>query len=370
MKKRILIDLLNLATPDVAGVGVFARNLFEGWLGEDNVPYVIVFYSSYVVDAEKVFRFKSSENIIVKKIGIKHVLSRFIYQQVFLPFTLRKYDLYYNPTLGIPFLARIIARKTKLVVTIHDMIPFFYPKKYSPIRSVLVKVMSKQAARVAHKLITVSENSKKDIVEIASVPHAKVVVVYNYISTPYELDINVDEHFFLCISTLEPGKNVENTIRGFGNFLRRTGALYKFYWVGRIGWVYSHEYLTQLIRNENLVDSFILMGYLNEEKKRNLLRACTAVVYLSHYEGFGLPVLEGMTFNKVAIASNNSSLPEVVGEAGVLCNPLDLDSIADAMAYTIANRGILMKMIPAQLAKFSPSKQVSVFKQTLQDVLN
>ena len=156
MKKRILIDLLNLATPEIAGIGVFARNLFELWLSQEKLPYVIVFYSSYVVDAEKVFCFKLSENVSIKKISIKNVLARFFYQQVFLPFKLRQHDMYYNPTLGIPFLARIIAPKTKLVVTIHDMIPFFYPKKYSPIRSMLVKIMSRLAAKAAHKIVTVS----------------------------------------------------------------------------------------------------------------------------------------------------------------------------------------------------------------------
>lgn len=361
--------MLNLATPEIAGVGVFARNLFDLWLNDNEMPYDITFYASYVVDTEKVFRLKSSEHIRVRSITIKNVLARFLYQQIVLPVKLRQYDIYYNPTLGIPFLARIISPRAKLIVTIHDMIPFFFKGKYSPMRSRLVRTMSKLAAKAAHRIITVSENSRKDIITIAAVPHDKVTVVYNFIRPPYELDNERDGNFFLCISTLEPGKNIENTIRGFGKFLRNTGLLYKFYWVGRIGWVYTQDYLTQLIRNENLQDAFILKGYLTEEEKKELLRNCTAIVYLSHYEGFGLPVLEGMTFNKIAIVSDNSSLPEVVGKAGVLCSPVDIDSISDAMSYAVANRNELAKSIPGQLDRFSPVQQVNVFKDTLFNAL-
>jgi glycosyltransferase involved in cell wall biosynthesis len=282
---------------------------------------------------------------------------------------LREFDLYFNPTLGIPFLARIIALNVKLVVTIHDMIPFFFPKKYSRRRGALVKAMSLYAARAAHCVITVSENSKNDIVALASVPDEKVTVVYNFISPPYFLNNEVDNKFFLCISTLEPGKNVESAILGFGEFIRRTKAPYKFYWVGRVGWVYTREYVEQLVKNENLEDHFVLMGYVTEDRKKELLRTCTAIVYLSHYEGFGLPVLEGMAYNKVAIVSNNSSLPEVVGEAGVVCNGVDVESISDALKNIVANRNDLEKKIPAQLDKFSPKVQIELFNETLQKLL-
>lgn len=369
MKRKILVDLLNLATPEIAGVGVFARSLFELWLEDKNLPYTIVFYASAAVDVEKVFRLKPSANIQIRNVNAKNVLSRFLYQQILLPFRLRKYDLYFNPTLGIPFLARIIALNVKLVVTIHDMIPFFFPKKYSRLRGTLVKAMSLYAARAAHKVITVSQNSKNDIIALAAVPHDKVTVVYNFISPPYYLSNEADNKFFLCISTLEPGKNVENTILGFAEFIRRTKAPYKFYWVGRVGWVYTQEYVEQLVKKENLENHFVLTGYVTEEKKKELLRTCTAIVYLSHYEGFGLPVLEGMAYNKAAIVSNNSSLPEVVGEAGVVCDAVDIKSISEALRDAVANRHDLEKKIPAQLAKFSPNVQIELFNRTLQELL-
>ncbi|HEY5745769.1 MAG TPA: glycosyltransferase family 1 protein, partial [Chryseolinea sp.] len=257
----------------------------------------------------------------------------------------------------------------KLVVTIHDMIPFFYPQKYSRLRGILVKVVSQYAAKAAHRVITVSENSKKDIVNIAKIDPGKVTIVYNFIPAPSLLSNTKDENFFLCISTLEPGKNVENTIRGFARFLEKYRQPIRFYWAGRIGWVYTQADLDNVVRSEKLEGSFIFSGYLDETKKQELLTNCTAIVYLSHYEGFGLPVLEGMMYNKPAVVSNNSSLPEVVGKAGVLCDPLDTESIADAMQQVIVKRAELTRAIPNQLDTFSSAEQLKTFKGTVSKLL-
>lgn len=132
MKKKILVDLLNLASPKIAGVGIFTRNLLTLWLADKDLPYLIVFVSSSSINAEEVFGFKCGVNIAHKRVRSKHVLLRFLYQQLILPFTLLKHDAYFNPAVGLPFLARIITPKTKLIVTIHDVAPFFFLKSTVP----------------------------------------------------------------------------------------------------------------------------------------------------------------------------------------------------------------------------------------------
>jgi glycosyltransferase involved in cell wall biosynthesis len=368
-EKIILIDLLNLATSQIAGVGVFTRNLLKLWLKDNALHYSVVCYSSTNIDAAKVFGFTTNKNITVKYIKAKHVLVRFLYQQLLLPFKLRKFHLYFNPTLGLPFAAKIIAPRTKLLVTIHDMIPFFFPKKYSKSRGLIVKIVSVLAAKAAHMVLTVSKNSKKDIVDIAHINEAKVKIVYNFISKDHEIDNRQDNNFFLCVSTLEPGKNVENAIKGFSIFVKKTNYAFKFYWIGRIGWVYTEKYLLDLIKSENLEGSFVLLGYITEEKKEEYIRHCTAIVYLSHYEGFGLPVLEGMIYNKVILASNNSSLPEAVGNAGVLCDPADANSIANGMQEIIVKREALMLNIEAHLKQFDPQTQLKTFTNIIDSML-
>lgn len=364
-EKKIFIDLLNLATPQIAGVGYFTRNLLSRWLVK-KLPYKITCYSSSAINAQEVFGFAQSSNIKVKAINIKHVGARLLYQQLVLPFILTKFDLYYNPAVGLPFLARIISPKTKLIVTIHDMTPFFFPRKYSRGRSILVKMLSKYAAKAAHAIFTVSENSKKDLVNISKISPDKITVVYNFIPHSYQLENDNDERYFLCISTIEPGKNLEHSLRGFAEFKKDPSfSEYKFYWIGRIGWVYSEDYVSSLIQEMNVRESFIKLGYLTEHEKSLWIKNCTAIVYLSYYEGFGLPVLEGLSYNKPAVVSNVSSLPEVVGKTGVQCGPEDITAIAKGLKTIIVNRKQFVSEIPQQLAKFDPEKQIAVFHQAI-----
>src|SRR6187551_1578551 len=125
-EKKILIDLLNLATPQIAGVGYFTQNLLSRWLAKKELPFEIVCYSSSAIKAEEVFGFQTSPKVKVVRVNAVHVLARLLYQQLVLPFILTKYDVYYNPAVGLPFLTRLISPKTKLIVTIHDMTPFFF----------------------------------------------------------------------------------------------------------------------------------------------------------------------------------------------------------------------------------------------------
>jgi glycosyltransferase involved in cell wall biosynthesis len=368
INRDVFVDLLNLANPQIAGVGMFTKNLFHYWF-KDELPYRIVCYACDSVDVEKVFGFKATNKIEIRKIKVKHLLSRLLYQQVIIPLHLRHFSLYFNPAVGIPFFARIVAPKTKLLVTIHDMTPFVFPKKYSRTRSVLVKILSKLAAKVAHQIITVSENSKNDIIAFAGVEEKKINVVYNFIPPPYELGNGLNDNYFLCISTIEPGKNPEKAIEGFARFLSDTGLPFKFYWIGRLGWVFTEHYIQEYVKNNNVEDSFSFVGYVSDEDKKTWIRNCTAIVYLSFYEGFGLPVLEGMTFNKPSVVSNLSSLPEVVGETGIKCDPSNIESIAIALSEVIKNREKLIANIPLQLRKFEPILQINKFTQILENLI-
>jgi len=371
MRKRILIDLLNLSTPEIAGVGVFTRNLFSAWLNKGDLPYAITCYAISAIQPQDLFGFSERSSVHIKKVNIKRLLSRLSYQQLILPFHLRKYDLYFNPAVGIPFLARIISPHTKLVVTIHDMTPFYFPKKYTFIRSILVRLLSKYAAKAAHQVVTVSQNSKNDLMRIASVKSSKIAIVYNFLSPPYALSNANDNRYFLCISTLEPGKNIENTVRAFAQFKQEKNFhAYQFYWIGRIGWGIREQDLKDFIKDQHVDDSFHLIGYVTESEKKKWLENCTAIVYLSHYEGFGLPVLEGLTYNKPSIASNVSSLPEVVGETGILCDPLDPVAVATALKMMVLHTDGFKAKIPEQVRRFDPTEQTRVFEQLILSLLN
>ena len=361
MKKRVAINLLNFSDDKIAGAAVFAKNLLRGWLTQFEVPALVIYHSNNI-DIEKLFNLPAIEGIIYKPVKVHHFWWRILYEQIIMPFRLTRFDIYYSPTPVMPFLSRIINRRLEIAVTIHDMIPFFVPNKYGKLRSIYVKLISIWGARLAHHVVTVSENSKKDIIKIARVDSSKISIVYNFIPSFQSKPKLAHEKFFLSISTIEPGKNIENTILGFKLLMRnRPDRDYKFYWIGKIGWGYTQAQLQELIADAGLEHFFFLLGYVDEKKKTDLLSRCTAVVYLSHYEGFGLPVLEGLHFNKPPVVLNNSSLPEVIGKAGILCDNGDVKEIARALSDITTNFNDYASEIPNQLRKFDVLTQIQKF---------
>lgn len=351
---------MNFTDAQIAGAGVFTRNLLSEWLRVETRSIVV--YHSRSIDPTILFNLPANRALCKKAIAIKSIFFRILYEQFVLPFKLSSYSIYFSPTPAIPFLARIISPGTRLIITIHDMIPFFIPHKYGWLRGRYVRWISKYGAIHADHVITVSENSKKDILKISKVADDKITVIYNFIADLGFEAVGGKSDYFLSISTIEPGKNIEVTMDGFKLFTEcHPSVSYRFYWVGKVGWGYTLEYLQSLIDQKGLSGKFILLGFVSEERKNELLRGCIAVVYLSHYEGFGLGVLEGFYFNKPAIVSSGSSLPEVVGDAGILCDHLDANDVADAFYRMTIELSKFQAKIPDRISAFQKESQLKQF---------
>ena len=364
--RRIILNLLNFTDSQIAGVGFFVKNLIPSWMDKSGEESQFTIYHSDKINPTAVFAIPAKPNITFQKVAVRHFVARIIYEQVILPFNLKDCDCYFSPTPVLPFLLKFVRPSVKSVITIHDMIPFYYPGKYSRLRTLYVKLLSKYGPKVADTVITVSQNSKEDICRIAAVRPEKVHVVYNFLSTPFQSTNRSDKQFFLTVATIEPGKNLENSLAGFKRFLKKYHlSHFKFYWLGKIGWGYTKEELDLKIAATGLQDQFILMGYVEENEKNRFLSECTALVYLSYYEGFGIPVLEGMLHNKPALVSDSSSLPEVVGQAGILCKNTDIEAIADAMFEIVTKSETFRKKIPDNLQRFERSSQLNTFMRAI-----
>lgn len=357
----IAINLLNFTSAQIAGAGVFTKNLLKAWLTSPHNHRITILHSS-AINVYDVFDLPHHSSIKLIRKNVNTIPIRILYEQCVLPFTLSGFDIYFSPTPSVPFFLKKVNPGIRTLITIHDMIPFFFREKYGKARSLYVRFLSKYGAKCADEIVTVSENSKNDIQDISNVDSKKITVIYNFFINPPLIKERIYENFFVSISTIEPGKNIENTIMGFRKFIDKYSARnFKFYWLGKIGWGYSKESLTELITSLNLDQHFFLLGYVDNDKKNSLLRNCAALVYLSHYEGFGLPVLEGLYYYKPAIVSKISSLPEVIGEAGVLCDKDNVEEIADAMHDIVLNSNQYQAKIPQQLKKFDKDTQVSKF---------
>lgn len=254
------------------------------------------------------------------------------------------------------------------VVTLHDLTMFLFPvhgtKKPNVVKKVGFNILFRHAMRAAKKVIAISEYTAFDAEKRLHVPHAKMEVVYEGGPEPLRFlpgskdmaqkYLGTREPYFLFVSQWRPHKGIITLIEAFDQFKKETGLPHKLVIVG------NPESATEEVRKA-LVEApaagdIIAPGFAPDELLPALFHYATCFVMPSEYEGFGLPVLEAYANGTPVIAANNSSLPEVVGDAGLLFPTRDSRALAEHMKKIATDqhmRETLISRGPQQLAKFS-----------------
>jgi len=246
-------------------------------------------------------------------------------------------------------------RHVPVVATIMDAIPLAHPEWVSARMRRIKNASFCLAARWASRVITISEFSKRDIVEYFGIAEEKITVIP--LGYDESLRTRVDgekrievleryklgEGFFLFVGTLQPRKNISRIIaahRALGREFRRAHPLVI---VGNYGWG-GDETLNSIKSMEQNGDGHWLKWVPNEAL-RVLMQSATALVYPSLYEGFGLPVLEGFAAGIPVISSETTSIPEVAGDAAWLVEPTSIDEISFAMEKLAEDKKLAAEMV-------------------------
>ena len=362
---KIVINLLSFCSENLTGVGFFMKRIFELLNAENTKGLSFCILCSSDIDVRKTFSI--SDDIDVECCYFKYskyIVLRIIYEQIIVPFKLSKFDVYYSPTPVVPILLHKINKKIRIIPTIHDLIPFYIRDKYSFLQSIYVRWTTRACVRHIHSLVTVSCNTYKDIVNILNVEENKIKIVYNFIPKKEFVKNEVFKNYFITISTISPGRNISNLLKAFKLFRERYNKMdFKLYIIGKKE--YGYEKLQWQQVELGLQDDVVFTGYISEDEKESFIKESSAMLYLSFYEGFGIPPLEAMYWNKPSVVSKGSSLPEVVGNAGIQCDPYNVEEIADAMMSIIRNREHYCALLPSQLGKFNPQEQVNKFLEIL-----
>ena len=212
------------------------------------------------------------------------------------------------------------------VVTIHDLSYFYYPGDFLKRDLYKLKNWTEYSIKNASHLIAVSQTTKNDIMKFYDIPEEKISMIYNgfekhtinsHQSLPHDLDTNP---FILNVGTLQPRKNIATVIRAFAKF-HKYYRPYKLVIVGKTGWLYDD--LFKLASDLDLLDYVLFVGYAPDEELASYYKKAFCYVTASLYEGFGIPVLEAMSYGCPVISSNTASLPEVGGDAAVYFDPKD-----------------------------------------------
>ncbi|MFN8454881.1 MAG: glycosyltransferase family 1 protein [Anaerolineae bacterium] len=244
-------------------------------------------------------------------------------------------DLLHSPDFIPPF-----KRNCKSVITIHDLAFLLYPHFLTK-ESARYYGQIDQAWRKTDHIIAVSETTKADSIKMLGVPEKKITVIHEAANPIYrplpkeqvqpvvKSKYKLDPGFILFVSTIEPRKNLPGLLRAY----RRLRDDYKreelLVLAGSKGWLWEEVYET--VEKLNLEKQVVFLGRVPSDDLLYLYNAASLLVHPSFYEGFGLTPLEAITCGAPVIASNISSIPEVVGDAALLVDPHDIDGLTVAI---------------------------------------
>lgn len=270
-------------------------------------------------------------------------------------------DLFHSPHYTLPF-----RLKSKSVVTIHDLIPLRFPEYFSAIKRVYAYSIMNHAVRSADAVITVSEFTRKDILETFRIDPDKVHVIYNGVHTKFArlTDSSKVMEFkrkhrienakiILYVGSVKPHKNVETLMMAFSKLRRRMPHVLLIFAGEALN---MGKGLPELIGRLSLNDSIRELGRLTDDELVVAYNAADVLVMPSRYEGFGLPVLEAMACGTPVIASTVASVPEIVGEAGILVDPEDSDWLSASLETILSDISLRQRLVELGMqraAKFS-----------------
>ena len=268
--------------------------------------------------------------------------------------------------------------KGKVVTVIYDMTYLRFPETMN--ESNLRRIQRDIGYSIARsdKIVTISEFSKSEIHELLQVPEEKIEVVYSAPSVTSKVAdfqmvkarLNIRKPYLLYVGTIEPRKNLIRLIQAFDWLKKEKQIPHQLILAGGGGW--KNEEIHQAAETAQFAEEIQFTGYLSSEEKNTLYQNADAMVFPSLYEGFGMPPLEAMLFGCPVICSDAASLPEIVGEAAELVDPMDVQAIADGVWHVLSDRNhrsSLMEKGARQALCFSwdrsTEKMVEIFRETL-----
>jgi len=365
---RIGIDVRCLAEGRRTGVEEYTLNILRNLFEIDRKNEYILFFNSFSKSKVDFSWTDKYSNVKIKKSNFPNKLLNLSFWYLNWP----KIDKLVGGV-DVFFLPNIIfgsfSLKTKLVLTIHDLSFERYPETFSWKRRLWhFFVNPKKICQRADKIMAVSDSTKEDIKSIYKITSDKIEVVKSGIGENFKyLDrnnpnlirikekYNLPYKFILYLGTFEPRKNISGLIHAFNNLQKKSKGTdlerIKLVLVGHSGWLSREIFLE--IEKSDYKEKIFYLGSFPEEEKIYLYNLASVFVYPSLFEGFGFPPLEAIKCEVPVISSNNSSLPEVIEQKGILIDPDRPDEICEALRQVLTSKELQEKLRTTQADSFS-----------------
>jgi len=352
MNKRIDVNFITGIKADrIYGFSVYEKDLYKGL--NDKVNFNVISMNSLPLPVGRTL----SRNF-----------SLYFLYPLYLKLKVKKNVINHITTQKNAFVLNYINPK-KSIVTCHDIIPYIF-NEFGEVRKFLFD-LSVKGMKKADKIIAVSESTKRDLINYLNFPEDKIKVIYESVNTNvFKLIDNAreklkergfdfgDSKLVLYVGLDKPTKNIPALIKAFYKLKKKMQNV-KLIKVGSYEWKSERTKILNLIKILNLEKDVLFFENIGVENLSLFYNACDVFVFPSLYEGFGLPPLEAMTCGCPVIASNKSSIPEVVGDAGILIEP-DEDNLFKSMFNLLTNESLrkeLSKKGLKQAKKFSLEKE-------------
>lgn len=353
---RICVDIRSLIEKSPSGVTEYTTSLLTHLLKIDKENQYLLFYNAFHAVPDRLLKMFKCSNVEMKAFHWPNKI--FNSSLVFLRWPeidrlIGGVDLFFMPNLN--FLS--LSEKCKKVITSHDLSFERYPKFYSLKGRWWHKMVNaRKIFNEADKIIAVSENTKKDLMEIYQIPDEKIKVIYSGVNHDFfqkidsrQLDgvkqkYNLTKPFIFTLGNLEPRKNFESLILAFNNLRRKYRIDYQLVIAGTQAWL-ENKKIYQLAKELDFHDDIKFLGYVSNEEKPCLYQAGDIFVYPSFYEGFGFPPLEAMACGVPVICSFASSLPEILQDAALLVNPYNINEITEAIYQVLTDEELKRNLV-------------------------
>jgi glycosyltransferase involved in cell wall biosynthesis len=331
---RIGINALYLIPGGVGGTEIYLRRLLAALGDIDRENEYFVFTNSEtgtdLIPSRPNFQWKP------QAVHARFRPARILWEQTVLPVeALRcRLDVLFNPGFTAPVFAPCAS-----VTVFHDLQHKHHPEYFRWSDLPFWRLLLWSSAHRSRRLIAVSEATRKDLVRVYGLPQGRISVVLHGVEPEFfTLDRTRIEPFVLCVSTLHPHKNLERLIRAYASRKRD----WRLVIAGMRG--FHADVLVALIAELHLEDSVKLTGWIPREELLQFYARARAFVYPSTFEGFGMPVLEGMAAGIAVACSDIPSLREVAGEAVLFFDPLNIDAISSALDRIVEDAGLRAKL--------------------------
>lgn len=353
---RIGIDY-TAAVRQSGGIGRYTRNLIQALAEQDSRHQYTLFVAGGLGEKDRLRPWPA--NFRLRSVPISDRWMHILWQRLRLPVPIQAItgplDLFHSPDFVLPPTGRAPA-----ILTVHDLsflrVPQYFVQGF---REYLESAVSRAVQR-ARNILVDSESTRRDLIELMSIESERVSVLYPGVEARFQSvresaelakvrsRYKLPKRFILGLSTLQPRKNFDGLIRAFRSLLADRedtlgiGDLHLVI-VGGKGWMY--EETMALVEGYGLGQRIHFPGFANDGDLPAIYSLAEVFAFPSWYEGFGLPVLEAMACGVPVVAADNSSLPEVVGDAGLMVDAADTDALAEALAQLLTDQLLRARLV-------------------------